>query len=411
MLLNNEFISDIKFQFPDGQIMHAHSFVLCMRSSKFYDSFKTSIGITKLIPIDDVSYNAFFTFMQYLYTDKCEIDVDIAEDLLKLAKEYFVYTLERKCSGIMTSDVSVDKACKILEVAMDRNMDYIQQDTLEFIAENYLAVMSDESFLEIKKETLNAILKLDHVSNVDEYKIFELILKWTDRACIKDGLQPNGSTRRAQLGENMKLIRFGSMTAKEFGQCQEMAPGLFNHHEISEVFINIATKKLNSLGFSDVKRTYLKPKVDLQRLQRSDCALFADINYREFDFPASAEYSMELSISKEIKLSEAYVLGFSKGKIQIRIESDEGETIYTTIQPFQKGTAQLYDRIPLDALLLEANRRYTLFYKFINSRHLHHVRGCQYNTSFPVEVKSASKNVKFTYYKLCPHILQINFKH
>lgn len=95
-LINNNTLADIKFQFTDEKEILAHSFVLCLRNQEFFNNFKNSIGVMKLIYVDNVSYGAFLEFIRYLYTDKITLQSKCVRELMILADQYNVIELKEK---------------------------------------------------------------------------------------------------------------------------------------------------------------------------------------------------------------------------------------------------------------------------------------------------------------------------
>lgn len=44
-LINNEFMSDVRFHFKDEKSILAHSFILGLRSEKFFERLKEPVGM------------------------------------------------------------------------------------------------------------------------------------------------------------------------------------------------------------------------------------------------------------------------------------------------------------------------------------------------------------------------------
>lgn len=254
LLLNQEFLADVKFQFPDGTTLFAHSFILCLWSPEFYGNFKQSIGVMKLILNDDIPSNTFLQFLKFLYTNTIDITSDNVADLLKLSMKYKINILENKCKCIMMNDVDPENACKWLLSSIQEKWTEIQKLILDFISNNFIAVLNSEAFLNVSENAFKLIIQMDPVSHVNEFDIFQCAIKWASDSCEKYGIAPNGNRQRQKFGENIKLIRFGAMDLEEFIKCLQIAPGLLDNNEISSIFMSISTKKSNSFGFSNQKR-------------------------------------------------------------------------------------------------------------------------------------------------------------
>lgn len=255
--VNNELLADVKFKFHgETKIIYAHSFLLSLRSESFFENFNEMIGAMKLIQVHDTPYSTFLEFMKYLYTNEVDLDQNIVFELLKLSMRYKISSLEEKCKSFLEIDVtnSIETVCQVLDSALNAKWNDIQISSLEFISNNYQAVLNSNSFLSTNYFTLNAILSLDSVSDTNEFKIFESVIKWATRACVNDKIIANGSNLRMKIDKNLQLIRFGAMTIEEFTKCDEMAEGLLTSVEMVEIYKTIAKKKPNKFGFLDRKR-------------------------------------------------------------------------------------------------------------------------------------------------------------
>lgn len=259
-LFNNEFMSDIKFEFPNNKIIHAHSFLLSLRGRKFHIEFEKSIGISKLIPIEGITYDSFYTFLKYVYSvEDYEPKVDHVLDVLKLAIEYEVYDIIDLCTRVILSEIDVDNVCKILEytrtIPRTEGWQEIIQNTNNFITLNARKIFAHENFTTIHRDSLKYIMELPFLRDeTDEFEIFQSILKWTRKACDDAGMAPTGPAQRSILGEILQTIRFPIMTAEQFGQCSILAPKLLTDNEISAIFLNIISEQKNTVGFKEHKR-------------------------------------------------------------------------------------------------------------------------------------------------------------
>lgn len=288
-LLNNEFLSDIKFTFPDGKFIFAHSFVLACRSDDFCESFEANIGQSKLITINNANHDEYFEFLKYLYTDSCQIDQYNVESIMKLSKKHNLRNLETKCCGIMEGGMKVNNACTILQKSIELDCDELKQKSAAFITKNYFECLSEESFLEINRSTLSIIVNMDRESTGEDFKIFKATLKWATAACIANGKQPNGVIKRDMLGDVLKFIRFDAMSVENFTKCINLEPDLLQNDEIVPIFVKITTSKMEL----DHKN----------RNNIQDCVKFGEILYTTNCFPDIVSYCM-FSVSHPITLKQ-----------------------------------------------------------------------------------------------------------
>lgn len=85
-LFNNSWMSDITFVCEDREIK-AHKLILGMGSEVFHRMFYGDWKLVKedVIYISDTGYEYFLEFLQFLYTDKINVNSTNSCDLLYLA--------------------------------------------------------------------------------------------------------------------------------------------------------------------------------------------------------------------------------------------------------------------------------------------------------------------------------------
>lgn len=423
LLLNNEFLSDIRFMFPDKKVLYAHSFVLCLRSPEYYKSFKSTIGVTKLIPVNDVPYEAYYEFLKYLYTEECQIDDTNTAEIMQLSKTYEVNNLRTKCTDLTIKSVGTSNVCQLLDMSIETGWDAIRRVALTFISKNYLTVLSNEHFLEISQKTLKSILELEPVSDVNELKIFEQVMKLVNRACDNDcgGLiAPTVCMKRAKLGDNLKLIRFGAMTSEEFGKCQEMEPDLLTSDEIVAIFMNISTKKMNTLGFLDKKRLELepqtssaKPEMLFNKLYRlEDSLTFTLLGCcRQAITSGKETFTMVFSVSKAVELRSGKWWFPCPENPEFKLST--GPKFDDDISIERQDAVQETHFFRFNPVRLARNTSYRISYTFKSkdqsSRRMA-IRQYVYGGQYPVVIRNKNE-CEWTIQKFSPHICELYFSH
>jgi len=54
--------------------------------------------------------------------------------------------------------------------------------------------------------------------NADEVTLFEAMLKWSEKECLRRGVDATPDKKRQCLGEALFLIRYLTLSAKDFAQ-------------------------------------------------------------------------------------------------------------------------------------------------------------------------------------------------
>lgn len=392
-LFNNEFLSDIKFTFPNNQIIHAHSFLLSLRGRQFHTAFEKSIGIPKLMQVENVSFDIFFTFLKYVYSvEDYEPNSKYLLEIMKLATHYQVYDLIDLCSRTILNNMSVDNVCKILEYTRAEGLQEIEQNANNFITLNARKIIANDSFTLIHRDTLKYIMDLPFLRDeTDEFEIFQSVIKWTKKACDDVGLAPTGPALRSVLGEILKSIRFPIMTADQFGQCSILAPKLLVDTEISAIFLSIISEQKNSIGFLEHKRfnkiiinkTDQQPAIKIQR---------------------QSFFCMEFTLNKPILLTGVsfYV---PKGQHTLKIISNDNSIIYEkTVN--KKSESSMYWPI-VEAFKISPRKNYEIRLVLQNVEEPK-IKGYRTNYILPMS-KINEDEVEMSFTRLSPNIEYLSY--
>lgn len=364
-LINNEFLSDVRFQFDDKKIIYAHKFVLCLRSLEFFRYFKEYVGARNLIIINDVSSAAFLEFLHFLYTDQIVLNESNAADLLRLAIKYRVNVLETQCKELIFSTVTDDNVCVFLDSALMEDWIELQYSCLNYIALNYDIVLKNKSLLDINQQTLLAIIELEPVTDVKEFDVFKALIAWADRACERSGLKPSGSNQRNKLGDVVKSIKFGSMSAKDFSKCQDIAPDLLHKDEIIEIFNGIASRRQSGFGFPSKQRRILTSD------QKLDFKTYGTILFT--NYLSSAKYYTPSQLLDKYYLKFSSTILFRVEKLNLNILENYSYDnrpfinyeIYENGKLFQTGKRDLVSSsIEIHPVTIIPNNVYCIEYEF-----------------------------------------------
>jgi hypothetical protein len=106
-----------------------------------------------------------------------------------------------------------------------------------------VAVFKSNNFLQIGRETLSLLLKRDSL-NITEVELYKSVVKYVDTSLMKKKIEINSSSRRAEMGDLIYLIRFTIMNEKEF-----LIPAkdkILNDEEIKEIFLFLNDKTYQS---------------------------------------------------------------------------------------------------------------------------------------------------------------------
>ncbi|XP_065334917.1 RCC1 and BTB domain-containing protein 1-like [Cloeon dipterum] len=104
----------------EGKKIHVHKMLLAISSDvfkrMFLGDFEDSTAKEKII--DHISYNSFYAFLKYLYTDEVDFTSELALEVYAVAHLYQVTSLMEECEKIMKSTISVQNAAAIYDKAI-----------------------------------------------------------------------------------------------------------------------------------------------------------------------------------------------------------------------------------------------------------------------------------------------------
>uniref|UniRef100_A0A914XSQ1 BTB domain-containing protein n=1 Tax=Panagrolaimus superbus TaxID=310955 RepID=A0A914XSQ1_9BILA len=116
------------------------------------------------IPITAHSYNDFKEFLTFLYLGKCKIDMDNVMAIVDLAESYNVQLLKDKCDQFLThTDPTPENVFKICETLKIYSLQNALDNLYEYITINAVILLKNQSFLEVKKDVLMDIVKLERL--------------------------------------------------------------------------------------------------------------------------------------------------------------------------------------------------------------------------------------------------------
>ncbi|CAB3366826.1 Hypothetical predicted protein [Cloeon dipterum] len=168
-LFNDSETADFVF-LVEGKKIHVHKLILKMRCAVFKTMFqgdwKESRASEKTI--DRNSFNAFYAFLKYFYTDELEIQPDTALELLDLAHFYQMNDLQKKIEALIKTGLTVENAALVFDKAILFGTKDLEAYTFKFCLEN-----------------LTAVVKSAHYNNLSEQVSKDFIRRVADQGGFK----------------------------------------------------------------------------------------------------------------------------------------------------------------------------------------------------------------------------------
>lgn len=167
-----------------------------MASPVFETMFFGSFGKSDdPILISDVQADAFKALLEYMYTDKININnVDKAFDLCYAAKKYMLPYVVDQCTKFLWSDLCPKNACRAYEFAKLFEEPSLQEKCLQIICTKTMDVIVDASFEEVELSTIITILDQDALNVDNELNLFFAINRFAE----KHGLRHDNTENQDQ---------------------------------------------------------------------------------------------------------------------------------------------------------------------------------------------------------------------
>ena len=209
-MFNNSLMSDIKFAFPNEQIIPAHKYVLAISSPVFFAMFYGGLAEQgDTVDITDCDPDVFLQFLRYLYCDDTNFrDVNNAIAVWHLADKYDLPSLANECLNFVEAAMEPLNAFQVIPYARRFNHEGLENVCWEIIDYNAQEIVLDKSFLDLKHEYLLPFLQRSSL-RVNEISLFKAVDSWAAKRCEESNMTVDGANKRSVFGEDLlKLIDF-----------------------------------------------------------------------------------------------------------------------------------------------------------------------------------------------------------
>ncbi|XP_062144242.1 ARM REPEAT PROTEIN INTERACTING WITH ABF2-like [Alnus glutinosa] len=136
--VNNPTLSDITF-LVEGKQFYAHRICLLASSDAFRAMFDGGYRErdAKDIEIPNIRWDVFEFMMRFIYTGSIEVNLEIAQDLLKAADQYLLDGLKRLCEYAIAQDICVENVSLMYELSEAFNAMSLRKACMLFILEQF----------------------------------------------------------------------------------------------------------------------------------------------------------------------------------------------------------------------------------------------------------------------------------
>lgn len=223
-----------------GQDFKAHKLILGISSPVFEAMFYGPLSNNKDIEITDIEPEVFQLLLNYIYTDKVEIQsIEQAFELLYASRKYLLDHLSNVCIGYIQTNINVDNVIDILNYP-----DYLQDPQLTSFAMKLFCEHAGYLLQEYKEfisfSSMKAILESDDI-NIKEVDLIKNVLAWTKYYCKQSNLSDSYENRQDILFKKglFQLLRFQTLSLDEFEEIKIAGSNVLLPQELEFIKIKI----------------------------------------------------------------------------------------------------------------------------------------------------------------------------
>jgi RCC1 and BTB domain-containing protein len=154
-IFDNKEYSDLTIKVENKPI-YVHKIMLKTNSSYFESKFTRneramkeateSIIIANEIEIKEYSYDVYYAFLKYIYTDCVELTPEKAIDLLVLANDYKEEELKLKCVEIIENNITIENVCFLYSASIKCNLSDFENLCFNFGVNRMNEISKTEGF-------------------------------------------------------------------------------------------------------------------------------------------------------------------------------------------------------------------------------------------------------------------------
>ena len=153
--------SDLRFKI-EGRVIYVQKWfikICCKYFERMLSSENNwSESDSNEIIIKDYSYNVYYAFLKYIYTDSVDIRAEEAIDLLDLADCYLEDDLKQKCVHLIRNNLSIDTFCDTYLAAIRYKLVDFEKYLIAFAFNNLFDICRTESFKKMDNKLSKSLI-------------------------------------------------------------------------------------------------------------------------------------------------------------------------------------------------------------------------------------------------------------
>ncbi len=166
-IFDNKEYSDLMIKVENKPI-YVHKIMLKTNSSYFESKFTCneraikeateSKMIANEIEIKEYSYDVYYAFLKYIYTDCVEVTPEKAIDLLVLANDYEEEELKLRCVEIIENNITVENVCFLYCSSIKCNLSDFENLCFNFAINRMNKVVKTKGFVSMDENSMKKLM-------------------------------------------------------------------------------------------------------------------------------------------------------------------------------------------------------------------------------------------------------------
>ncbi|KAK7604747.1 hypothetical protein V9T40_005933 [Parthenolecanium corni] len=158
--LGNKETSDLMIQTESSEQIHVHKTILKMRSKYFEAKLPQLLkNDDKIVKVKTESFPAMKAYLQYVYTDKLQVNLDLAIELFKLADKFEDNNFKMLCEHSIKRQMKSDKVAELYSATRQLSgAEDLNKFCLEFAVRHANEVMKSPGYKNWDLDTLKTFL-------------------------------------------------------------------------------------------------------------------------------------------------------------------------------------------------------------------------------------------------------------
>lgn len=210
---------------------------------------KTSLFISKQKLINSVStaIGLLYIIRKYLISDQ-DISLSCLDYIKNHTNTYNVlYVLQHLNIFCYPKGNKLDRNAQQCSSDLSYTVQFVTtvtliiENCLKVVDKNATHILSSDTFEDVSLALVKQIISRDNLNIENECEVYKALDRWAHRQCRRKGMEPSNESKIQQLMGCQYLVRYQTMTIKEFKHCL-IVSRLLTNSEVKHVTSSLMHK-------------------------------------------------------------------------------------------------------------------------------------------------------------------------